>query len=217
MASKYFTKVRTCIMMIWDKLDQTTINLLTILIGGAGLFSVMTKFYSPEVNYAFWDANPFLIKRDIIEGVLSWIFTFFALTGLLLQAYKEIYGDKITERKYKTQFYSRFLILGFMVMIGAVLMFARIGNVVARQIWQPRIVSSQKEAFESASFIIGHNGWRKDQVEGKDKIENPKKYIEANLKTAEENVLQIEKLLEVRAKTNSLPERLERLNKYFAK
>lgn len=202
---------------VWGKLDQTTINLLTILIGGAGLFSVMTKFYSPEVNYSFWGENQFLVKRDIIEGILSWVFTSVGFLGLLLQVYKEIFADKIIERKYKARFYSKFFVLGFMAMVGIVYILSVTGKAVARQIWQPRIVNSQKEGFELSSFITKHNGWRKDQLGVKDKLDDPKKYIEANIKTAEGNILQIEKLLDIRARTNSLPERIEELNKYFAK
>ncbi len=202
---------------VWGKLDQTTIDLLTILIGGAGLFSVMTKFYSPEVNYSFWGENPFLVKRDIIESVLSWVFTSVGFLGLLLQVYKEICADKIIGRKYKVRFYFKFFVLGFMAMVGIVYILSVTGNAVARQIWQPRIVNSQKEVFESASFITKHNGWREDQLDVKDKLDDPKKYIGANIKTAEDNILQIEKLLGIKARTNSLPERIERLNKYFAK
>ena len=202
---------------IWGKLDQTTINLLTILISGAGLFSVMTKFYSPEVNYSFFGENPFLVKRDIIESVLSWVFTSVGFLGLLLQVYKEICADKLMERKYEAPFYFKFFVLGFMAMVGVVFIFSVTGNAVARQIWQPRIVNSQKEVFESASFITKHNGWRKDQLDVKDKLDDPKKYVEANMQTAEDNIVQIEKLLDIRARTNSLPERIEGLNKYFAK
>jgi len=202
---------------VWGKLDQTTINLLTILIGGAGLFSVMTKFYSPEVNYSFFGENPFLVKRDIIEGVLSWVFTSVGFLGLLLQVYKEIYADKIIERKYIARFYFKFFVLGFVAMVGIVYILSVTGKAVARQIWQPRIVNSQREVFELASFITKHNGWREDQLDVKDRLDDPKKYIEANTKTAEDNILQIEKLLGIKARTNSLPERIERLNSYFAK
>ena len=76
-------------------MDKTSINLLTILIAGAGLFGALVKFYSPEVNYSFFGENPFLVKRDIIENTMSWIFTLLALSGLLFQAYKEIWGVKI--------------------------------------------------------------------------------------------------------------------------
>jgi hypothetical protein len=202
---------------VCSKLDQTTINLLTILISGAGLFSVMTKFYSPEVNYSFLGENPFLVKRDIIESILSWVFTSVGFLGLLLQVHKEICADKIIERKYKARFYFKFFGLGFMAMLGIVFILSITGNAVARQIWQPRIVDSQKEVFESASFIVKYDGWRKDQLDVKDKLDDPKKYIEANIKTAADNILQIEKLLDIRSRTNSLSERIEGLNKYFVK
>jgi len=61
------------------KLDKTIINLATILISGTGLFVVLTKFNVPELNMSFVGGNPYAVKRDIIEGVMSFVFTYLTL------------------------------------------------------------------------------------------------------------------------------------------
>jgi hypothetical protein len=71
-------------------LDETLLNLTTILVSGAGLFAVLTKFSVPELRMRFFDENPFEIKREEIDLVTTWILTLLALVGLILQAFKEI-------------------------------------------------------------------------------------------------------------------------------
>ena len=67
-------------------------NLLSFIIGGGGLFVVLTKFNVPELNMMFFGENPFAIKRDTIDTVMTWIFTVMTLIGILLQIYSEILG-----------------------------------------------------------------------------------------------------------------------------
>ena len=197
------------------KVDKVIINLLTILIGGAALFSVLTKFYSPEVNYSFFGENPFLVKRDIIESTMSWIFTMVAIFGLLLQAGKEIWSDKIDERKHGSNFYCKFFTLGFIVMCFVIFLLTGIGNAIARQNWLPRIVKSQKEVFKQAAFIAEHNGWREDQINMKERLDNPEKYTKANFETVEKDISQIEKLLDINKKQKYLQERIANLEDFF--
>lgn len=196
-------------------MDKTSINLLTILIAGAGLFGALVKFYSPEVNYSFFGENPFLVKRDIIENTMSWIFTLLALSGLLFQAYKEIGGVKIKETIHSINFYLKLFSVGLVVMIIVVLSLTWVGSKIAKVKWMPRIIESQKEAFAAAQFIIEHDGWRQDQLQIKDKLENPEKYTRANFETAQRNILRIEKLLSIQNKDKTRKEHLEVLTKYF--
>jgi hypothetical protein len=56
-------------------MDRTILNLLSLIIGGSGIFVVLTKFNVPELNMSFLGENPFAIKRDAIDNVMTWIFT----------------------------------------------------------------------------------------------------------------------------------------------
>jgi hypothetical protein len=86
-------------------MDRTILNLLSLFIGGSGLFVVLTKFNVPELNMSFLGENPFAIKRDAIENVMTWIFTGVALVGLLLQIFGEIWSDRLPSRQHTIRFY----------------------------------------------------------------------------------------------------------------
>lgn len=74
-------------------MDKTIINILTFLISGSGFFMALTKFNVPQLNQTFLGTNPFLIKRDKIDSVMTGVFTLLAISGLLLQLYSEIWGE----------------------------------------------------------------------------------------------------------------------------
>ncbi|MFA6472823.1 MAG: hypothetical protein WCU00_12360, partial [Candidatus Latescibacterota bacterium] len=60
--------------MIMDKyIDKTSLNLISILISGAGLFAVLTKYNVPELNMTYLDGNPFAEKREVIDCFMTWI------------------------------------------------------------------------------------------------------------------------------------------------
>ena len=71
-------------------MDRTLINLASIFVGGAGLFTVLTGFNVLELNMSFFDANPYAIKRDVIENTMKWLFTFVAFIGLMLQWWRKL-------------------------------------------------------------------------------------------------------------------------------
>ena len=66
-------------------MDKTSLNLISIVLGGVGLFVVLTKFSVPELHATFLGSNPFAAKRDTIESVMTWLFTGLTLLGLLVQ------------------------------------------------------------------------------------------------------------------------------------
>jgi len=199
-----------------NNIDKTILNLLTIIIGGVCLFSVLTRFNSPELSASFLGENPFVIKKNIIENTMFWIFASLALGSLLLQAYKEIIGEKIQTRLYTTKFYFGFFFISVVTMIFITITLTTIGNKVTRFKWEPVIVEKQKELFVMASNIIKNNGWRDDQLPMKDKLDDPEKYIKANWQTAESHIFQIEKLLEIQTdEPKTLQERIKKLKKHF--
>lgn len=176
---------------------------------------VLTKFNVPELNMSFFGTNPFAIKRDEIESVMTWLFTALALVALLIQVGVVIFNDQIEERLHTTYFYI-FVFIGSLVSAGVlVLLLTVIGNKLARDRWLPKIVESQMEIYETAKFIIEHDGWRKDQLLSKDTIADAERYRSANRQTAEKHFEQLEKLLDIRPDTNDLSQRLARIKGYL--
>lgn len=199
-----------------SKIDKNILNLTAILISGAGLFVVLTKFNVPELNSSFWDVNPFAIKKGIIENVINWIFTLLALVGFLLRSYFEIAEDKIPKRLYTLKFYLRFFFTGIIVMVFVVIGFTKISYVIAKFKWQPIIVESQKDLFQKACNILKNDGWRDEQLSIKDTIDDPERFKNANWEQTENDLSQIEKLLDIQInKKETLIERIRKLKKYF--
>lgn len=197
-------------------MDKTIINILTVLISGSGLFVVLTKFNVPQINQTFLGTNPFLIKRDKIEVVMTWVFTLLAIIGLLLQVYSEIFGASIQERRIHTQhFYTNFTIFSLVGVAITIFVLTKIGRYIARRILKPILVENQKEVYEKAKFIVENDGWTKEQLPHKETYKGPKNYIEKNFNTAKRHVDQIENLLDLKCDNLNLKQRVERLSSYF--
>ena len=57
---------------------------------------------------SFLGENPFAIKRDAIDNVMTWIFTSLALVGLITTIFGEIWSDRFEGRQYTIRFYAWF-------------------------------------------------------------------------------------------------------------
>ena len=198
-------------------MDRTLINVASILLGGAGLLTVLTGFNVPELNMSFFGQNPFAVKRDAIQNVMNWLFTLVALIGLALQLGAEIWGGQLPERRHEAKSYVWCTVGGVVAVATLVWLLTLAGNRVARSIWWPKIIASQAEAFESSVFVVEHDGWRKDQLTIKDTLSaaDAERHRSANLSHAEDRVAQIEKLIEVRPE-GDLGARIARLRPLFS-
>jgi magnesium-transporting ATPase (P-type) len=195
--------------------DRTQFNLATILIGGAGILTALTHFNVPELNMVFLGENPFAIKRDVIEDVVTWTFTSLALVALLLQIFAEVCGESWPQRKHSKLYYFWFSVLGLLLICGLVWLLTICSYRIAKTIWWPKIVQSETELFKSATFLVEHDGWRPDQINLKDKL--PESYRTVNLEAANENISQIEKLLELPSGNADISTRISRLKLIFEK
>lgn len=194
--------------------DKTILDLITILLAGGGIFAEFTKYSVPQLNMAFFGHNPYGIKRGVIDNVLTYLFTGLVILGLFVQAVSIIYSPLITERIYSIRFYSLFFLVGLPFTFFLIFLFAKFGRWIAKRKWLPKIIQSQGQAFDDSLFIFDHNWWRKDQLEIKDKLDNPEKYITANKETVEERINQIENLLEIK-RVGNIEERINVLKPYF--
>ncbi len=198
-----------------SNMDKTLINILTLLISGSGFFVALTKFNVPQVNQSFLGTNPFLIKRDKIDGVMTWTFTLLAISGLLLQFYAEIFGENLQSRLYTQHFYVIFTVFSVVGVITIVFALTKIGRVIARRILQPILVENQKEIFEKAKFIIENDGWTKEQIHHKDTLKRQENYTEKNFSRAREHIEQIENLLDLKYGNLTIKQRVKELDPYF--
>ena len=197
------------------KFDRTQFNLVSILIGGAGLLTVLTHFNAPELNMIFLGENPFAVKRDAIEDIITWVFTGLALFALLLQIFAEICGEDWPQRKHTRQYYVWFSIIGCILVAGFVWLLTIVSYQIAKPIWWPKIVQEEAEGFKSVTFLLEHDGWRPDQLNLKEKL--PESYRLVNLEATKERISQIEKLLELPLENADIPTRIARLKPYFDK
>ena len=185
-------------------MDKTTLNLISIILGGVGLFVVLTKFNVPELHATFLGSNPFAVKRDVIESVMTWLFTGLTLLGLLVQVGVAVWGNHIDERIHTTRLYVGLFVFVLIVGVALVPLLTAVGNRVARRSWLPQVIENQKEVYKAARFVIEHDGWREDQLAVKGTLPDPERYRTANLETATRQVEQIEKLLEAPSRSTDL-------------
>jgi hypothetical protein len=65
----------------------------------------------PELRMSFFGENPFAIKRDTIDSVMTWSFTLLAISGLVVQGFKEILEANSPIRLHKAKVYLLFFLL----------------------------------------------------------------------------------------------------------
>jgi hypothetical protein len=194
-------------------LDRTMVNLLTILVGGAGIFTALTGFNVPELNYSYIGENPFAAKRDAIQNVMTPLFTSLAMIALLLQVLAGIWGERLSERLHSRRYYLWFSVVVFVSISLLVWILTVAGEGYAKSIWWPKVIAGESEGLKTAEFLIQHDGWRADQMPVKDTL--PKENREVNLQSAVERIEQIEKLLELPPIHADVHARLARLKPYF--
>lgn len=195
-------------------MDRTIINLCTLLISGAGLFVVLTKYNVPELTLSYYGRNPFAVKRDKINLVMTWLFTSLAIVGLLLQAYAEIFCEALPARSHEPAWYVKFFILGFLGVWFIVWGLTKVGYRISRRIWLPLIVDSQRKAFETSNYIVEHDGWTEKQWVKRKTLDADKCKLK-NYETADNYLSQIERLLDLPHEHDTRVARIERLKPCF--
>ena len=198
-------------------MDRIILNILSLLVAGAGVFSALTKFYVPELDASFIGHNPFAIKANAIDDVTTKIFVGLGIIGLLLEAGTLIFGDQLPEAVHSRCFYMMVFLAGLCISLVSIWGLKNVGYHLSRQVWFPKIVESQMQIYNDARSILDHDGWQQDQLKNKDKLTDPEKYRLANFEQVEDHIGQIEKLLDVKSERGELQDRLRNLEKYFHK
>jgi hypothetical protein len=139
-------------------MDRTSLNLVSIVLGGAGLMTVLTGFNVPQTRMAFTGENLYLLKREAIVDAMTWIFTGLALIGLLIQVAAEIAGNSLPERRYTTGSYVCVTGISIVIACGLIPVLTRIGKVIARRRWRPLILEKKRNEVERAAYAVAHDG-----------------------------------------------------------
>lgn len=200
-------------------MDRTLVNLASILVGGAGLLTVLTGFNVPQLNMSFFGENAYAVKRDVIDATMNWMFTIVALAGLALQLWAEVWGEHLPDRSHHSRYYINFA-LGGVVAVGLMVwVLTGFGNWIAKMQWQPTIVTLQRDLFDRAKFVVEHDGWTPEHWENREAITragDADRYTLGNLKATEEHLRQIEELLELNPQ-GDLKRRVATLQAAFSK
>ena len=198
-------------------MDRTLVNVISILIGGAGLLTVLTEFNVPQLNMSFFGENPFAVKRDAIDTAMKWIFTLVAVAGLALQLWAEVWAGDMPERLHSPRFYVLAAIGGLIAVGLIVWMLSGVGYWIAKKEWQPKVVAMQRELYERSKFAIEHDGWMPEHWENREALTRDgesERLKPAGINEADRFLAQIEDLLEV-GRRGDLSQRAQALQPFF--
>ncbi|MDO9099781.1 MAG: hypothetical protein Q7V53_03420 [Caldisericota bacterium] len=145
-------------------MDRTIINIVSLVIGGAGIFAALTDYNVPDLLDDYWGRNPFTTKADHIRRRNSVLFATLAVVAIALQALAEVLGDALPDRSYGTSTYGVLLVGALLLTWLLVFMLAKLGRLLARREWLPEVIDSQRKSFEAAIEVILNDGWRHDQL-----------------------------------------------------
>jgi len=176
-------------------MDQVILDILSIVIGGAGLFVVITKYNIQETRMNFYgETNVFREKASVIDDVMTWIFTLLSILGLFALIIKDIYGEIIPERLHAFSYYWLVFLLSLSFAFVLVNVLDWFGKKIARRRWLPLVKNGFREAFE-------------DLTKNNLIIKNPER--------GQRIIELIEKALDVKVKRNDLSARFEVIKVYF--
>ena len=134
-------------------LDKTMVSIIAMVFGGVGLVGAITHYDIPRARRSVYGENLFLLKENIINSVVTWIFTLYAMIGLVFQI---IFGEiiELEDRLHDTGFYFLALLAAFLVTISLIPLMKRISKWLARDYWLPELVKKAKENFLLAKSFV---------------------------------------------------------------
>ena len=177
----------------------------------------VTKASVPGTELSFWDSNLFIVKQNIIESVHAWVFALVALIGILLELFSEIAEWPKMKRLKSSCFYFWMAIATVAALALLFVLLKPSADWLARRCWQPEVVAKMQEVYKGARFVVEHDGWRLDQIDGKATVSNPDFHRNANFESARGTLFQAEMLLDLPTDIADLSQRVARLDRYFGR
>ena len=191
-------------------MDKQTVEIVSIILGVAGLIGAITKYNSPNSRKAYYGENLYAVKADIIDNSIAWGFTILAVIGLIPQLIMSIYGDEIADRIFNDDHYLR-ISLAFIfsaVILSVVLL--RICHRIAKLIWFPELVKKLKPQFHQAWEIL-----QREELQDKKEARTRKEEQDHDL--MQKIFAAIEKHLELENYEGGYRSRADKLRHYFDK
>jgi hypothetical protein len=194
-------------------MDRTILNIVSLIIGGVGLFLALVGYNTPELNQTFFDENPFAKKRDTIQTVHTWSFAIFASLGVAIQVGAEVWSDPAQARLFSPQHYAAFALVAILVVSFLAIATVGLARLIARRIWRPRAVEDHREMIDICRFVIENGGWERQHIAEWQSWQDSERQrvLAQNAKSLEDRIAHMESLLEVKS-TGGTRERLARIS-----
>ncbi|GEM_PF-3131750 len=198
-------------------IDKVVLDLTSLFLASAGIFSVLTKFYVPQLNLMYMGHNPHGIKRDAIDSISTWIFLLLGLVGILLQGYS-IIDDHSLKRLHTRNWYLVAFVLGMVGTIFLTYVLGKVGKFFAKKKWGPELGRRYAKNLEYLHFMVGHESeWSqkyKDRKRIKD-IKAEESFRSANVESAQEMIADLERIFEIDVKDTVWVDRLLKVHKFI--
>jgi hypothetical protein len=193
-------------------MDRASINIVSLILGGVGLFAVLGGWYARETTMAFLGSNPFLVKRDAIRDTTDKMFGGLAMLAIAIQVAAEVVGDALPSRTHRSPWYAWLSAIALVVVVLLGLTLNRVCRRLARRVWLGPILQQHAHSFTDAAYVVANNGRRPHQNTDADVTDEQRAH---NYADAAKKLAQIEKLLEL-PQAEPLPDRVARLQVLFA-
>jgi hypothetical protein len=128
-------------------MDRTVLNILSATLSGAGLWVVFSGYSPREATKSYWGENAYLRKQVIIQGTINQFFTAFAVVGLAIQVFAEVFGVQPAEPSAGPRWY---VPVAFVVMLVTAVLVktARFSaHHLAREKWRPELLADRRSTF----------------------------------------------------------------------
>ncbi len=198
-------------------IDKTILDLISLLFGTAGIFSVLVKYSVPQLNQTYIGSNPHGLKRDVIDSVTTKMFLFLALIGIFIQAISIIKGDSLP-RQHSERWYIMAFLYGIPCILVVTYVFGKLARIIAQLIWKPKIAKEFVENLDYLHFMIGSDTAYAKAYIAQHNIQDKRaeeSLRNANLESARQMVADLENLFEIKNKSLDWKLRLTRISPYI--
>ena len=197
-------------------IDKTIVQIVSIVIASTGLFAALSRYHSREARQAFWGDSPFILKKEMIDGVLSLCYASWTLVGFIIQWILVIFNPNMPIRIYRLLDYILLSVTIVVCSIIVIKILSRIGYWIARPKWKYDAIKQMRANYLNAKYIVEHDGWREDQYDQREHISNAQDVININYKEAKETIERQLKLYDIKVVSLDLYEQIEKLGKIYS-
>lgn len=199
-------------------LDKTLLDLISLLLSATGIFSVLAKFYVPQLNKMYVGSNPHVTKRDEIDSVTAILFIILAVTGVVVQAVSIVKSDSLP-RLYSEKVYFYSFCSGLIVVILIAYCIKCLGRLIARPLWIAKVSALYSTEVGYLNFMVGNENIFAQDYAASRRIDkqNYEFHRQANVANACLTISDLEDIFEITAFDSDWKIRMNKLNKYLSR